>query len=70
MQDFCSISNHPDLVGIIPILLGNPKSRLMHDRDKKNSAKEVIFVNSLNFTSKYVNLPSIFDKKTRLEYWN
>ena len=30
------LSNHPDFVGIIPILLENPESRPTCDRDEKN----------------------------------
>ena len=30
------LSNHPDFVGILPILLENPESRLIQDRDGKN----------------------------------
>ena len=30
------MSNHPDLVGILPILLENPESRPICDRDRKN----------------------------------
>ena len=30
------LSNHPDFVGFIPILLENPESRPMCDRDRKN----------------------------------
>ena len=30
------LSNHPDFVGIIPILLENPESQPICDRDRKN----------------------------------
>ena len=32
---FSECPNHPDLVGIMPILLANQGFRFMHDRDKK-----------------------------------
>ena len=31
-----TLSNHPDLVGILPILFENPESRPICDRDSKN----------------------------------
>ena len=35
-SSFCRLSNHPDFVGIIPILLENPECRPICDRDREN----------------------------------
>ena len=46
---YIRVSNHPDFVGIIPILLENPESRRNFGRDREIpilKAQKVIFVKS------------------------
>ena len=38
-----TLSNHPDLVGILPILFENPESRPICDWDRKNHDFEICF---------------------------
>ena len=37
------LSNHPDLVGILPVLLENPESRPICDRDRQNHDFDICF---------------------------
>ena len=37
------LSNHPDLVGILPILLENSESRTICDRDRQNPELHISF---------------------------
>ena len=37
------MSEHPDLVGILPILLENPESQPVCDRDRKNPDFDICF---------------------------
>ena len=38
-----TLSNHPDLVGLLPILFENPESRPICDRDRNNHDFEICF---------------------------